>query len=165
MSEQGAVYAAFIDQQLAWERARQSSLDERGSKLQQAASLTAGLYVAALSVLNGKDAPLTGPALAVYVGTIVVLAAAFLFGVITTRLVEYEVADNSTLTAMTEERWGDSAVDSLSITAYLNTKAIASLRAGNNFKANCLHRGILCQGVGVVAGAGTFAVVAAGALT
>ncbi|SDP18910.1 hypothetical protein SAMN04489867_1676 [Pedococcus dokdonensis] len=164
-SEQGFVYSGFIADQLGWERARQASLDERGGKLQQAASLTAGLIVAALGALTGATAELNAWSLGLFVGTIIILALAFLFGVLTTRLVDYEVADTQTLRHMTDDHWKDNVVDSRSVVAWLNATTIASLRQGNNFKASRLHRGIVCQGIGVALGAATFAAAAVPKLT
>lgn len=140
------------------------SLDDRGSKLQQSISLTAALLVAALGALGIKGGGLDGVTLVLFAATVVVLVGGFWCGVLATRLVTYEVADVNTLTQMVDDRWSDGVVASRNITAWLNTRTIDRLRSGNNFKARYLHIGIVCQGIGVLIGAFTFVVGAAGAL-
>lgn len=159
-TEQGSTYAAFIEDQMKAEQSRRTSLDERGSKLQQSASLAAGLFATALGLLLGEESKLAGWGLGLFVAAVVVLLLAFLCGVVATRLIAYEVADEETFGQMLNDRWGDSEATSRNITAYLNAKTIERLRPGNNFKAGALLAGITCQAIGVVLGATAFGVVA-----
>lgn len=164
-SEQGAVYASFIDAQMQAEAARRTSLDERGARLQQSASVTVGLFATALGLLLGKEKLLAGWALWLFVGSVILLIAAFLCGIVTTRLVTYEVADEATFARMLgADHWGDSAPTSRNITAFLQARTVAVMRPGNNFKAAWLSYGILAQGLGVLLGAAAFVLVAVGNL-
>lgn len=165
MTDQGSVYASFIDDQLKAELARRASLDERGAKLQQAASLTVGLLAAALGFVLKDDERLAGTPLWWFVAAIALLVISLLFGVLGTLPFKYEVATASTLRAMLDaDHWADSPALSRNNTAWLNATTLDRLRPGNNFKAFALTTGITLQGVGVVAGAVTFGMVAAGLL-
>ncbi len=163
-NDQGAIYAAFVDEQLRAESARRTSLDERGAKLQQSASVTVGLFATAIGLLLGKDHTLAGWPLGLFVGSIVVLIGAFLCGVVSTKLVTYEVADGGTFAGMLGDHWGDSDVDSRNITGWINAKTVTAMRPGNDFKAAWLSYGIWAQGAGVLLGAVAFVLVAAGSL-
>jgi hypothetical protein len=165
MSDQGVVYARFIDDQLEAELARRTSLDERGAKLQQSASVTVGLLATALGLLLGSNQVLSGWPLGLFVISFLVLVAAFLCGVVSTRLVTYEVADSATFEAMLNQRWVDNEVDSRNVTAWVNAKTVEAMRPGNNFKAAWLSYGIWAQGVGVLVGAIAVVVVAAGSVS
>lgn len=164
MSEQGKTYATFINEQLKAEQARRTSLDDRGGKLQQSASVAVGLFAAALGLMLGKDARIGGPALVLFVLAVVALSAAFLCGVLATRLISYAVADDSTMHKMLNAHWSDTEISSRNITAWLDAQTIERLRPGNDFKAAWLLVGIACQGVGVLLGAAAFAFAAAGSL-
>lgn len=160
VNEQGAVYAAFIEEQLKAELARRISLDDRGAKLQQSASITVGLFVTALGLMVGSNAPLAGPGLWLFAMSVLVLVCSFLCGIATTRLVTYEVADDQTFRKMLgDEHWADTEVTSRNITAYLNAKTVTAMRPGNNFKAAWLSYGIITQSVGVLLGAAAFVLV------
>ncbi len=164
-SDQGSVYTAFIEEQLKSELARRTSLDERGSKLQQSASVTVGLFVAALGMLLGRDQHLTGAGLTMFVLTVAFLVLSFLGGVVTTVLFRYGMATPSTLKKMLgAEHWMDTEVTSRNFAAWLNVTTLERLRPGNNVKALALICGIAAQGLGVVAGVITFGLVAAGLL-
>lgn len=159
---QGTIYTEFIASQLRMESGRRTSLDDRGAKLQQAASVTVGLVVAALGALLGKETAFSGVSLWLFIGTMAFLVASFLAGVLTTRLFPYEVANADTLEMMIgQDHWGDSRVTSMSNTSYLNVQTLRNLRPGNDFKAAALQWGIALQGLGVLLGIATFGVVAA----
>lgn len=160
-SEQGKTYATFINEQLKAEQARRISLDDRGAKLQQSASVAVGLFAAALGLMLGKDASIGGAALALFVLAVLALSAAFLCGILATRLVSYAVADDHTMLEMLNSHWGDTETSSRNITAGLDAKTIERLRPGNDFKAAWLLGGIACQGIGVLLGAAAFAFAAA----
>lgn len=113
----------------------------------------------------GKDKALSGVALVLFVGTVVFLVAAFLCGIVVTRLIRYEVADEKTFEGMLGDHWVDSEVTSRNITAFINARTVTAMRPGNNFKAAWLSRGIFAQGVGVLLGAVALIMVAAGSLT
>ncbi|MCC2592471.1 hypothetical protein LKO27_03410 [Tessaracoccus sp. OS52] len=163
--DQGSVYTAFIEEQLKAELSRRTSLDERGSKLQQSASVTVGLFVAALGMLLGKDQHLTGGGLTMFVVTVALLVVSFLGGVVTTVLFRYRMATPSTLKKMlAAEHWIDTEITSRNFAAWLNVTTLERLRPGNNVKALALTCGIVAQGLGVIAGVITFGLVAAGLL-
>lgn len=163
-TDQGATYAAFIAEQLKAEHARRTSLDERGAKLQQSAVVTVGLFTTALGLLVGKDGTVSGISLLLFAATVLVLTVAFLCGVVSTRLINYEVADANTFAQMLNAHWSDTETTSRNITAGLDARTIEVLRPGNNSKAKWLLMGIVCQGFGVVLGAVAFAVLAAARL-
>ena len=159
--EQGSVYASFIDDQLKAEMERKAYLDERGSRLQQASSLTVGLLVAALGVLLGKDQRMTGFGLGAFVSSVVSLMIAFLCGVVATRLFTYKVATPITLKAMLgPDHWTDTEPTSKNHTSWLNVETLAHLRPGNNFTALALLCGVVAQGFGVILGVVAFVTVA-----
>lgn len=155
-ADQGSTYAAFIADQLKAEHARRSSLDDRGAKLQQSLAVTVGLFATALGLLLGKDGRMAGISLWLFAATVLVLVAAFLCGVVSTRLMGYEVADGETFAHMLNSHWTDTEPSSRNITAWLDAKTIERLRPGNNFKAAWLLAGITCQGIGVALGAAAF---------
>jgi hypothetical protein len=160
-SEQGSVYASFIESQVKAEMERKTNLDERGSRLQQASSLTVGLFVAALGMLLGKDQRMTEPGLGFFVSSVVFLMLAFLSGVVATRLFKYKVATPVTLMAMLgEAHWTDTEITSKNNTAWLNVETLQHLRPGNNVKALALLCGVVAQGIGVILGIVTFVAVA-----
>jgi hypothetical protein len=164
-SEQGVVYASFIKDQLKAEMDRRASLDDRGAKLQQSASVTVGLFVTALGVLLGKDQRLAGVGLGLFASTVVLLVLSFLGGVVTTRLIKYEVAKPQTLARMLgRDHWKDSEATSRNNTAWLDVLTLQRMRPGNDFKAAALLVGIATQGFGVLLGVVTFGAVAAGTL-
>lgn len=164
-SDQGSVYTAFIEEQLKAELSRRTSLDERGSKLQQSASVTLGLFAAALGMLLGKDQHLAGAGLTMFVVTVALLVVSFLGGVVTTVLFRYRMATPSTLKKMLgPEHWMDTEVTSRNYAGWLNVTTLERLRPGNNVKALALTCGITAQGLGVIAGVVTFGLVAAGLL-
>lgn len=159
-TDQGLVYATFIEEQLAWEKARQISLDERGTRLQQTVGLTSGLLVAGTGVVATEVEAIGAIGRWLFALTFIPLACAFMLGSIATRLRDYEVADPQTLYKMVGEHWGDGPIASRSITAYINIKSIDLLRSGNNKKAQTLQRGIVAQGIGAALSVVTFAVIA-----
>jgi hypothetical protein len=165
MSDQGVVYSRFIDGQLEAELARRASLDDRGAKLQQSASVTVGLLATALGLLLGSNQALSGWPLVLFVTSFVVLVAAFLCGVFATRLTTYEVADSATFAEMLGDHWVDNEVDSRNVTAWLNARTVEAMRPGNNFKAAMLSYGIWAQGAGILVGAIAVILVAAGGIS
>lgn len=165
MSDLGSVYAAFIHDQLTFERARNESLTERGGKLQQSSSLTLGIFVTALGLLLGKDPHLELIPLLMFSVTMIAAILALFCGITVTRLVPHDVADTKTMTAMLNGHWRDDPIDSRNITATLEVETITGLRQGNNKKAYWLNFGLRTQAATLALGVATFAVVAAGLAT
>ena len=160
-SDQGSQYAAFIHGQLQAEISRRDSLDQRGARLQQSSALSLGLFSTAVGLVTDSTVP-SGHSLVVFLASATALTGAFLCGIAATRLVDYAVADESTLTKMLNERWGDSAVDSRNIVADLEARTIRALRPGNNSKADYLAWGTRIQALGVALGAAAFLLSALG---
>lgn len=158
-SSQGAEYAAFIAAQVAHEHDRTKLIDERATKLQQGASVTLGLFVAALSLVQEATLTIPDDALKLFFGAAGALILAFFCGVVATYSRPYAMADVKTLDTMINERWSDSTATSRNIAAHLNIRTLERRRPGNQSKANALTVGVILQGIGMLLAAATVVLV------
>jgi hypothetical protein len=135
LTDGGAVYAAFIEQELKAERDRRTTLDARG----QAVITTSGSLVTLLAavgafVTGSKDFHLPHQAAYPLVATVTMFVFAALFGILATNTVAYRVARSDVLQKMVLDRWTDTERVATKNTTALNISTVLSLRASNDKK-------------------------------
>lgn len=138
MSEQGEVYAGFIDAELKAEHARRADLDTRAQAGAVASSAFVALAGSLTALVVGKDHTFrqdSARGLLLSMFTLLLAAALALWAHGTK---PYQVTDADTLDKMLNEHWADKEVDARSVTARQNVKTITSLRKGNGRKAGLL---------------------------
>ncbi|MFI5615570.1 hypothetical protein [Amycolatopsis sp. NPDC051903] len=146
MSDQGAVYLAFIEGELKAERERRSAYDARG----QALVTTSGALVTLLTGLAavakaGTTVRVPAGALAVLVAAIVLFVCAAASGIVAGWNRHYALAASTTLDRMLNEHWTDDEVDARNNVATLHSRTVHTLRRANAFKAACVSIGLIAQ--------------------
>ncbi|MGW6374825.1 hypothetical protein ACWFRB_02015 [Rhodococcus sp. NPDC055112] len=138
MVEQGAGWAAFIQDQLNREYARRDALNTRAATAITSSTGLVTLVLAVVAVLKGKDFTLTGgPLTAIYAAMLGLLGSAVL-AVLAGVSWRHRVTSIESMRAMLTEHWGDRELDARYISAYCNLETTASLRAGNALKGQLL---------------------------
>lgn len=163
----GTVFAAFFDSELTEERARRAFLDARGG----AVLTTSGALVTLLFGLGSFVVSVEGfepstAAVALLGLTLVAFVLAATFGILATRLHKYEVTEAPQLHSWrTDDRqWNDTADKARRAVAFANIRSLASLRTGNNSKANFIVAALCAQLAAIVALAGAIGVTLVNAI-
>ncbi len=147
--DQGKAYADYLGQELATERTRQASLDDRGFKVQQSAGAVVALVSGVAALAGGKDYVLPDPAAWCLVFALVTLIVAGVFGGLATRLHDHETTSKVMFERMlNRNHWGDNQVDARYIGPFENAHTLKTLRAGNNDKSTWLRLAIYGQILG-----------------
>jgi len=138
VSEQGEVYAAFIDAELKSEHTRRADLDVRaqGSATSSSAFVALAGTLTALAV--GKDHTIRHDSARGVLLSMFLLLTATGLALLAHGTKPYDVTDAGTLDKMLRVHWTDKEVDARNVTAEQNVKTIESLRKGNNRKAGLL---------------------------
>lgn len=152
MSEQGFVYAAFIEGELRAERERRSTLDSRGMGVVTSSGSLVALLVAVGVLVNDGKAPLVlPPAAKPMLGlALIAFSTAAALGILANRNRYYDVAVTQTLYDMIGDHWIDDEVDARNNVAELNIRTIHTLREGNNRKASLLTAALSAQLVALI---------------
>lgn len=150
MTDQGDVYAKFIESELKLEYERRSALDGRALAVSTSSSAFLALVFALFVVVTGKDYKFSSGGTRGLLLSLAFFIAAAVLGLIANAAREYEVPAVDTLRLMTSDHWIDSEVDARNITAGLNVTSIAALRCGNNSKARLVVVAFLFQMAAVV---------------
>jgi hypothetical protein len=150
VSDDGVVYGGFIEAEAGLERERRAEIDRRGTAVVTSSGAFVTLALALSAVLIGRGALLVPTARPIFLAAVAVLVIACLSAVLATLNLTYEVADVSTLRAMTEEHWQDTTADARFAVTHLQILAIARLRKANSTKANLLRAGLSAQAVAVL---------------
>jgi hypothetical protein len=152
VTDQGSVYAAFIEGELKAERDRRTTLDARGvSVVTTSASLVTLLTAVGAVVTSEKSFTFPGAALPPLIATLASFTAAVVLGILASRGRYYHVALTETLYGMVTDHWGDDEIDSRNNVAELNIRTVHTLRVGNDNKSGLLTLALSAQLVGVAA--------------
>jgi Na+/melibiose symporter-like transporter len=158
--EQGAQFAAYIQEELTQEYSRRESVNSRAAAAITSATGLVTVVLAVIAVLKGKDFTLTGWALRMlFLGVFGLLAAAVL-AVLAGMTWGYKVTDISTLRQIVGPRWRTTEVTARSTVAQFSVKTIATLRYGNGIKFRLLLASGFCQ-VAALLALGATALIAA----
>ena len=137
-SDQGTEYAEFIRAELDREYARRDVVNSRAATAISSATGLVTLVVAAAALVKGQGHTFHGFAAFWLVVAVVALLGAGVMAILAGVSWKFTVADESTLRAMAEGRWGDTVVDARNTVAKANIKTITTLRSGNNTKTTRL---------------------------
>jgi hypothetical protein len=139
VSDQGAVFAAFVKEQLEAERKRRETLDQRGFEIAKMTGtlVTVVLGFAAL-VLGVKYKPHSWVALISLSLALLLLLTSIGFALYATRLLRYVVTDKAGIDEILHKRWKSTEATARSAVAQLSAITIDTLRAGNETKASKL---------------------------
>lgn len=150
--DQGKTFAEFVRRELEAERERRKTLDGRGVTIITTSGTLAALIAAVGAFATGRPGfRLPDAAAGPLKLTLVMFAAAGVFGIISTRLTLYAVTPPHVLREMLGDRWNTDEVDARNFVSEQDVKTIESLRSGNNEKAGWLIAALVTQVVGLVA--------------
>lgn len=152
MSDQGTVYAAFIEAELPAERDRRKAHEERGAALVTTSTAFAGLIVVVAALILGAGYKLNGGTLtgALVICVLVLFVTAGIFGLLANRLMSYDVVTDETFKQMLNERWPDTEISARNETSQFRVATVTSLRKTNDTRASWIERGQWAQLVAVV---------------
>lgn len=152
MSEQGEVWAAYIDEQLAAERARRDRIDGRAQSLLQNSAIYT-ILIGFLTALDGKDAHLSPGSKVWVVGSLVCAVAAILAALIAMILrPSLTVAAAGLRFLVTdEEQWRASAITARNVVLQTKVDAMESLMNVNEKRARWVTGGAAAQLLAVAA--------------
>ena len=152
MTEQGKVYATFIESELTVERDRRIALDARGLNVVSiSGTLTTLLVAIGAFVSNRQGFKLPSDAILPLVGTLGSFVLAATLGIIASAGRRYQVTTPTTLATMLTNHWQDHEVDARNYVSIQHVKTITSLRSGNRHKERYIIVAILFQIVGIAA--------------
>jgi hypothetical protein len=139
MSEGGAKYATFLEQELKAERDRRTSLDARAQSFVTASGSLVAL-LAALSALIGSRKDYTVPSSAhiPLLCTVALFWFTLMAAILATFNFKYDVAKAPTLEQMPREHWRDDESTAMRNIAAINVSTVLTLRYGNNKKVTLL---------------------------
>lgn len=135
MSEQGTVYAAFVDARLKVERERRASLESRAAAVVTTSAALVSLVLALVAVVLGVDHQITSGARWGVIGALGLFSTAGLFALVVGMLRRYTVPDDLTLKSALGEHRTDTETTARLTCAWLDLDTLLSLRRGNNQKA------------------------------
>lgn len=157
MTDQGATYAGFVQEQLEQERKRREDLDARGLTVLTTTSGLVALLFAISVLVTGKDYKVAKHlSVGLVVGALVTLVIAAILGILANRLRGYAVPKIESLEdLLTGPHWEDSEATARSITSQAKLGMISSLRTTNNSKVTFLESALWAQigGLAMLTGA------------
>ncbi|RJQ92764.1 hypothetical protein [Amycolatopsis panacis] len=160
MSDQGAVYLAFIEGELKAERERRSVYDARGQALVATSSALVTLLSGLAAVAKaGTTIRVPASSTAVLVAAIALFVCAAASGIVAGWNRHYALASFTTLNRMLNEHWTDDEVDARNNVATVHALTVRTLRRANAFKAACVSIGLVAQVLALTALGATVLIV------
>lgn len=135
MSDQGSVYAAFVEERLKTERERRATQEARAIAVVTSSAALVSLIFALAALVIGKDYQFTSGAKWFVVAALALFALGGLSALIAGLLLEYDVPDDATLQACLGNHWTDTETSARLSCAWMNLDTLLSLRRGNNRKS------------------------------
>jgi hypothetical protein len=146
VTDQGAIYLTFVENELKAERDRRANYDGRGQALVATSSVLVTLVSGGFAVVGTKTVTRTPP---LVVGILLLALALFVLsavlGIVAGWNRHYAVAKYETIDRMLGEHWADNAVDARNNVATIHANTIRALRISNHFKATCVSYGLIFQ--------------------
>lgn len=134
MSDQGTVYAAFVDARLKVERDRRAGLESRAANVVTSSAALVSLVFALVAVVLGKDHTVASGARWGVIVALALFAVAGIFALVAGMLRRYTVPDDATLNTALGEHWTDTETTARLTCAWLDLDTLLTLRRGNNQK-------------------------------
>jgi hypothetical protein len=145
LSGQGDAYAAFIESELTREHDRRDKINSQSTGVVTGSGALLTLSTGLLAFLKGKEyVPRSHSSWLFAIALAMYLTSAIL-GLLAATSRNYKVATSGTLSAMLGKHWTDSEITAKNNVATLKIRSLASLRSGNNTKANLLLAAVLVQ--------------------
>jgi hypothetical protein len=135
LTDQGLVYASFIETQLQREFERRDKVDARAATVVGASGLVA-IAAATVAVLRGNSFTLHGAAAAALIVALLAFLISAALATSATFAWKYDVAEPETLQRMLDDHWSDPEASARRDCATVNIRTVTSLRKGNNRKVN-----------------------------
>ena len=160
VSDQGKVYAAFIEGELKAERERRTAYDTRGQALVTTSGALVTLiggFAALVRAGSGTRPPIAG--LYVFGAALVLFVGAAACGIAAGWNRHHAVATIATLKRMLTEHWKDDEVTARNNVSTVYRATVDTLRQANDFKAKWVSIGLILQVCALVA-SGTAVVIA-----
>lgn len=145
MAEQGETYAKFIEGELKFEYERRTAVESRALAVATSSSAFLALVFALSALVLGKEHKFSAKGAVAVIAALILFAIAAVIGLVANASRVYEVPSVPTLSAMTKAHWKDSEIAARNVSAVLNVKTIASLRNGNNDKAELVRIAFVVQ--------------------
>lgn len=153
VSNAGAEFSAFIEKELEAERARRAALDARGVGVLTTSGTLVTIIFALGALVTSVDGfePTTMTVWMLAAALAAFVVAAFC-GLLANRLRKYEVTQPAQLHEWRDRdgAWNDTADKARRVLAKANILTIASLRQGNNSKAQLVEAALWAQLAAVV---------------
>lgn len=144
-------YAAFIEAQLAAERAQRESINTRAASLLTTAVSVSTLAVAVLAVFKGTDlAHANFWAKILLLSGLILLFGSASFAMLASRPIAITTLSTDSMYSMVQEHWDDSDEDSLRNAASANVVILEQLRPGTARKNSIYLWGTACQIAAIV---------------
>jgi hypothetical protein len=145
LSDQGDVYSAFVESELAGEETRRTEINSQIRAAVTASGAQFGLATGLIVFVRGaKYLPnrswswLFGVSLALYLLSVA-------FGLVASRSHKTAVTSPATLRRMLSDHWTDDIVTARNFVARTRVNSIEALRQGNNQKTRWLKRSVIIQ--------------------
>lgn len=145
MTDSGAKWTAFVEQELKAERDRRVSIDARGQSVVTTSGSLVTLLAAVGAFVTSQDQyRLPRAVFLPLVVTLTLFAVAAFLGILATYNFTFRVANGATLAAIPQHLKDSEEVTSKNIT-YLNALTVRTMRSGNNKKALLLLIAMFAQ--------------------
>lgn len=151
MSDQGSVYAEFINGRLANERERRGKIETRATAVTTTSAALISLIVAALALIVGEKHTFAGESENAVLVALALYALSSGCSLAAGLLRSYTVPDEATLKTALGEHWTDSEVSARLACAWMDLDGLLSLRKVNNSKSRWLDRALWTQLAATVA--------------
>ncbi|MBX3099567.1 MAG: hypothetical protein KF761_08305 [Salinibacterium sp.] len=149
--DDGATYSLFIENELKIERARRELQTKTATAVITTSSALIALLVALFALLAGKDFVFQAGARWVVIAALALFFLSAVAALVAGQLVEYLVADETTLSRILNDHWGDTVNDSRLASAWINFDTLVSLRRGCNARSWWLDWALRLQVLGALA--------------
>lgn len=156
-ADQGTTYAAFAQEQLDHEWERRVAVDGRAFSVLTSSGVLTTLTVT-LGLWSLRSGGQVGAARVLGVVTVGLFLLAAVLGILASQSRKYKVLNQDEVTALIMDHWTDHEADARSLAAQYRTFSMASLRAGNNRKADLISVALWLQLAGLITISGAVAI-------